>query len=125
LNNPDDIEACKKQFEKYTVEDKYEGVVIKPNNLMAKRVPPYMKVRNPNYLTIIYGYDHTDPDKYAKLYERKTINSKLKLSKTEWYKGLDMLRVKYHDVSNSEAIKNLFASFILEDKKEEGIDPRL
>ena len=125
LNNPDDIEACKKQFEKYTVEDKYEGVVIKPNNLMAKRVPPYMKVRNPNYLTIIYGYDHTDPDKYAKLYERKTINSKLKLSKTEWYKGLDMLRVKYHDVPNSEIIKNLFASFILEDKKEEGIDPRL
>ena len=46
-----------------------EGVVIKPEE--ERENAPYLKVRNPEYLSIIYGYDYRFPHKYAKLLKQK------------------------------------------------------
>ncbi len=126
LSNEDDINKCINQFRQYTFVEKYEGVVMKPNSLVASSTIPYMKIRNPEYLTIIYGFDYKEPRKYEKLYERKSIKGKLKLSCNEWATGLKMLRIPYDSIDKSNnKIKHLFANFIVEDKRSESFDPRL
>jgi len=126
LSSDEDIEKCKAEFEKYTTVDKYEGVVIKPNALDVTDIPPFVKVRNPKYLTIVYGFDYTNNLKYEKLYERKSIAGKMRLSMIEWKQGLKMLEVPYDSINeDNEKIKGLYAKFIIEDKKSEGFDPRL
>ena len=42
---------------------------------MKDGIVPYMKVRNPSYLAIIYGYDYRFPHKYTKLMKQKNISS--------------------------------------------------
>lgn len=125
LYDQNEVEALIEQFKQYTTNEKHEGVVMKPNDLTCKNIPPYMKIRNPEYLTITYGFDYTNDAKYKKLYERKSIKSKLKLSWKEWNLGLEMLRIPYNEINSSNKIKHLFANFIIEDNKSETFDPRL
>ena len=126
LSKSEDIEAMKNQFYIYTEDEKCEGVVIKPNKLNGTKTVPYMKVRNPNYLTLIYGYDYQTEKKYKKLYDRKSINKKLKVCIDEWKLGLKLLGIKYSDInlSNNE-LKSLYLMFMQEEEKETGLDPRL
>lgn len=57
-----------------------EGVVIKVNKIKKQmNFAPFMKVRNPNYLSIIYNYDYIFPKKYEKLLKQKNIKNKLAL----------------------------------------------
>ena len=119
---PDDNDKLIEQFNKYTVDDHYEGVVIKPNDLHAKCLP-YMKVRNKNYLTIVYGYDYLNSYKYDKLISRKNVSNKMKMSQEEWKIGL--LSIPYNQINdNNETLKSLYARFLDEDSSFE-IDPRL
>ena len=121
-----DVSACIEQFRKYTTDEHFEGVVLKPNSLKEKRVPPYMKVRNPDYLTIIYGYDYLSDEKHKKLCSKKSIRGKIAASIREWKTGLSLLSIRYDDISkDNEELKKLYASFIFEEKKEEELDPRL
>lgn len=117
--------SAQKWFDKLTYDLGYEGVVIKPLQFNQK-VLPYMKVRNNKYLTIVYGYDYTNSQKYLKLYERKGIKSKLNLSKKEWILGLKMLKTPYDSINeeNKEYFK-LLTEFIVEEKGEQKLDPRL
>ena len=126
LEKEEDVAACIEQFSRYTTENHYEGVVLKPNRLDVWKVPPYMKVRNPDYLTIIYGYDYLTGEKHRRLCARKSIKGKLGASLREWRNGLSLLAVKYDDIcSESEDLQKLYASFIFEEKQEESLDPRL
>lgn len=67
-----------------------EGVVVKPI-VPVRGVAPYLKVRNPEYLRIVYGPDWTCPVKSAKLMTRKRIKNKLRTSVRQWDACLDML----------------------------------
>ena len=128
INNEEDIQACIRQFQIFTTIDKYEGVVIKPNQLSytAKHIPPYIKVRNQEYLSIVYGYDHTTPHKYKKLYDRKSIKGKLRLSIREWQLALKILAVPFNNINqNNEELKRLFMTFLKENTEEDKFDPRL
>ena len=126
LENKEEIEACKKQFYRYTTDEGHEGVVLKPNRLDERKVAPYLKVRNPNYLTIIYGYDYLTTEKHKILVNRKSIKGKLKTNVREWRKGLNMLTVKYEDIrQNNEELKKLYASFLFDEAEEKTLDPRL
>ena len=49
-----------------------EGVVIKPNIQPDYDCVPYIKVRHPKYLTLVYGYDDKFPHKYARLLRQKS-----------------------------------------------------
>jgi len=126
LTKESDINDCIEKFKYYTEQKKFEGIVMKPNDLHVKHVVPYMKVRNPNYLSIVYGYDYQNPFKSNKLYERKSIKKKLDMSWKEWHCGLKMLAIHYNDISESNnAMKRLFAKFIMDEKRAESFDPRL
>ena len=126
LSKAEDAAACVRQFYRYTTEEGHEGVVLKPNRLDAKGIVPYLKVRNPDYLTIIYGYDYLTKEKHQTLCTRKSIKGKIKASLREWHKGLDMLSVKYDDIRrDNEKLSKLYASFLVEEEQEKTLDPRL
>ncbi|WP_106766760.1 AAA family ATPase [Paenibacillus faecalis] len=125
LNATDSYKQAEDFFSKLTTEKRMEGVVIKPEKVQA-HVVPYLKVRNPEYLSIIYGYDYRFPHKYAKLLKQKSIHKKLRTSITEYQLGNQMLAVKYEDITpNHEEYKSIAVQLMFEMEKEKEIDPRL
>ena len=126
ISKEEDTAACIRQFYAYTTEEKYEGVVLKPNSLDCWKAVPYIKVRNPNYLTIIYGHDYLTGEKHKRLCSRKSIKGKLRTSLSEWKKGLAMLAIRYDEISmDNERLKQLYASFLCDEGVEKELDPRL
>jgi predicted kinase len=115
-------ELADKWYENLTKNNKMEGCVIKPSTLtLLNNVAPYLKVRNPKYLTIIYGYDMYFPKKFEKLFNQKNINRKIKASIRDYKFGEQMLSV---DISSPE-FKQIVANFMFESEKDRDIDPRL
>ncbi|UUZ81451.1 hypothetical protein LJK88_43550 [Paenibacillus sp. P26] len=85
-----------------------------------------MKVRNPEYLSIIYGYDYRFPHKYRKLMKQKSIGPKLRTSISEFQLGRKMLSVRFDDITpENEAYKEIAANLLFEVAKEREMDPRL
>jgi predicted kinase len=113
-------------YEHITEDLEMEGVVIKPRNIETKYVAPYLKVRNPNYLGITYGYDYQKEYRLKGLIEHKSINKKLRLSIQEWNLGLEMLKTPYKDITEDNKVyKNLVANMVLEINQEKELDGRL
>jgi hypothetical protein len=123
-----DTDALKKAegFFDSIVSRELEGVVVKPESPYIKGVAPFLKVRSPLYLSIIYGYDYLYPPKYEKLIRQKKVQNKMKTSIDEYAYGKRMLEIPRNTISdkNKEYV-NLFARLIFEEKKEEKFDPRL
>ena len=94
-----------------------EGIVMKPL-LWKKGVAPYMKVRNEQYLHLIYGYDYKLH--YQEKLKNKRINKKLELSVKEYELGIDMLRA----TTKSELL-SLACQINFEIEKEKQLDIRL
>ncbi|MFS0916457.1 metallophosphoesterase [Brevibacillus sp. 179-C 1.1 NHS] len=125
LSGPDAYEQATRYFSTITLENKMEGIVIKPEIIDEKLVPA-MKVRNPEYLSIIYGYDYRFPHKYRKLFNQKNIAKKLKTSMQEHKLGRKMLAFKFQDISPENAeYQKIVATMLFEVAKEKEIDPRL
>lgn len=125
LTEPRSYELAELYFSQLTIENHMEGVVIKPE-LMKDGIVPYMKVRNPSYLSIIYGYDYRFPHKYTKLMKQKNISSKLRTSASEYHLGNKMLGVKFSGIApDNESYKASVANLLFEAAKEREIDPRL
>jgi hypothetical protein len=78
-----------------------------------------LKVRNPFYLSIIYGYDYKFPKKYEKLFNQKNIRRKLKASIVEYKLGEQMLKLPM----GSNEQKQVIANLLFENEKEKDIDP--
>ena len=126
LNDDNDVIKLKELFTKYTTELHYEGVVLKPTNMLETKVPPYLKVRNPEYLSIIYGYDYHTPNKYSALLQHKSIRYKLKASKEQWYLGLKLLSIPYNLINEDNInLKKLYVQFLNGMDSEKTLDPRL
>lgn len=115
--NTDDIDIAINYFKELTEQKKYEGIVIKPIYLQ-ENVAPYIKVRNENYLHLIYGYDYLL--KYQKLCENKKIGKKLALSISQFNIGHQML-----SCNNQEQLLDLACQMRFEINKENEIDTRL
>lgn len=125
LNEPDAYSRAEAYFAAITVDKGMEGIVIKPEQ-EQQGVVPYLKVRNPGYLSIIYGYDYKFPHKYAKLMKQKNIAPKLRTSLAEHRLGKQMLEIKLKDISvESEAYKQIAANLLFEVTREKEFDPRL
>ncbi|RRJ63398.1 metallophosphoesterase [Paenibacillus oralis] len=125
LSEPDCLARAESYFAKLTLEQHMEGVVIKPEVWNGKTVP-YMKVRNPEYLSIIYGYDYRFPHKYRKLLKQKNVNQKLRTSLSEYRLGMQLLGVPFADISpDHTAYKEIAANLLFEVAQEREIDPRL
>lgn len=103
-----------------------EGIVIKPEIVYTPNVAPYIKVRNEDYLTIVYGHNYKFAHKYDKLINKKGVKKKLQTSIKEFELGLKMLKTKYSDITpDNEEYKQLLAQMIIEVEKEKKLDPRL
>ena len=103
------------------VANNFEGIIIKPDIVNIKHAPA-IKVRNSNYLHIIYGYDYMTPEKYNHLIGKKNIRDKLSTSIREYQIGINMLKINYDDVSSSNIMKMLCCDFINEETKEKTFD---
>ena len=93
-----------------------EGVVLKPLT-PAEGVTPYMKVRNPQYLRLIYGYDYSLREE--QLIRQKNISGKAAVAVREHAMASRML------TAEDDARRELVVKLIGELKKEAEIDPRL
>lgn len=103
-----------------------EGIVAKPEIVYTKGVAPYIKVRNENYLTIVYGHNYKFKNKYEKLLMKKSVSRKLKASIKEFEIGMQMLKTPYDTITvENEPYKQLLAQMIIEVEKEKELDPRL
>ncbi len=126
LADPDSYLEAERFFSKLTVDHHMEGVVIKPETDDVPGIAPYLKVRNPEYLSIIYGYDYRFPHKYGKLIKQKNIAQKLRTSVNEHRLGKRLLEVRFEEISpDNEVYRETAANLLFEVAKEKVIDPRL
>jgi hypothetical protein len=123
---PEGLATAEQFYNQVTENEKLEGVVVKPDIVYTKGVVPYLKVRNPRYLSIIYGYDYTFPSKFDKLFRQKNITRKARVSLEEFEIGKKLLEIPYTEISedNDKYLKTM-AAMVLEEKREVGLDPRL
>lgn len=101
-----------------------EGIVIKPAQAFVKNIPPALKVRNNNYLTMIYGVDFQDD--LVRQIQKRNIRGKLACSKNDWALNHKLLSVPYADIHQENFYyKNLMLDRILEEEAEHALDPTL
>ena len=118
-------QKAKEFYELLTKNENMEGIVIKPD-IIDLSLAPFIKVRNENYLSIVYGPDYKSDTKYESLLKQKSINKKIGTSIKEFQLGVKMLKVKHNDINmdNYQYIDTLMQFLTYEDKEKE-IDPRL
>lgn len=109
-------ESIKSLFKLYTTEDHMEGIVIKPLEMTPGMIP-YMKVRNEDYLTLVYGYDYKM--RYDQLRERKNVSGKLKMSIKEHALATEML------TASPERLEGMYCEMMFNIRQEKELDPRL
>jgi len=105
---------------------KMEGVVVKPEMVYNASTAPYLKVRNHDYLTIVYGYDFKESGKYEKLIGSKSIQRKVGTSIAEFEIGKSLLEIPRAEINlENEDYCDLIAQMINQEKSEASLDPRL
>jgi hypothetical protein len=110
-------------FNTLTAENE-EGIMIKPAKSYVKGVPPCFKVRNNNYLTMIYGINfNVNFDYYL---ERRNIKRKLEQSINGWEINQQMLEIPYKSLNaENYLMKLLLLKRINNEEIEKTLDPRL
>ncbi|MRX38113.1 hypothetical protein GJU43_02395 [Flavobacterium sp. LC2016-23] len=123
LNKEEKLGEIYSFFEKLTF-DNEEGIMIKPVKNYIKNLPPCFKVRNNNYLTMIYGVNfHQDFDHYL---EKRNVRKKLEQSINGWEINQKMLQVPYKDLEEENyLIRLLLLKRINNEEIEKTLDPRL
>ncbi|MBB1547162.1 MAG: hypothetical protein HG455_006935 [Capnocytophaga sp.] len=101
-----------------------EGVVIKPRKAFLPAMPPAFKVRNNDYLTLIYGVDFQD--RLQEQINKRKIKGKLKCSINDWAINAKLLQTPYADIHEENyEFKNLVLDRILGEEIENQLDSRL
>lgn len=101
-----------------------EGIVIKPHRAFIKGMPPAFKVRNNQYLTMIYGVNFYD--QYDYYIQKRSIGRKLECSINDWMLNWELLKVPYNEINKENYfLKNLLFDRIMGEKAEAGLDKRL
>jgi hypothetical protein len=111
------LEKAKTFFDKKTVAEGMEGIVIKPFDGPVD-VAPYMKVRNENYLTLVYGYDYKH--RYEPLCRQKRVGGKLKVSIKEFELATQLLSAE-----TEQQCTEIIVKMIAQLNQEKELDPRL
>lgn len=115
----DDFDRINEFYQKLTTEKGFEGIVIKPLVYNPnQKCPPYMKVRNPEYLRLVYGFDYDL--RLQALCAQKSIGGKMRLSIDEYALGMAMLAE-----SDKGKRDHLIAAMFGQIAKERDLDPRL
>lgn len=118
LETEEGVEEAFAFYKNLTVNKKMEGVVVKPiDKKLPQGAPPYMKVRSPEYLRLVYGYNY--PSRLGPLCRQKNISGKVQLSIREYESAMKML------TAESDERKELIVKMIGNMKQEKFLDPRL
>ncbi len=122
-NKEEQLQEMYSFFEKLT-EANEEGIMIKPVQHYIKNLPPCFKVRNNNYLTMIYGIDfHQDFDHY---FDKRNVKKKLEQSINGWEINQKMLQIPYKDLNEENYLMRLLLlKRINNEEIEKTLDPRL
>ncbi|MFW0738687.1 hypothetical protein [Flavobacterium sp. T12S277] len=122
-NKEEQLKEMYSFFEKLT-NDNEEGIMIKPVQNYIKNLPPCFKVRNNNYLTMIYGVNfHQDFDHYL---GKRSIRQKLEQSVNGWEINQKMLQIPYKDLEEENYLMRLLLlKRINNEEIEKTLDPRL
>jgi hypothetical protein len=127
LKDEEDLKKQYPEIEKWyqNLADKLEeGVVIKPRKAFIKNLPPAFKVRNPNYLVMIYGIGFMQKLDYY--IGKRKIGDKIKCSVNDWALNHELLKVPYNTINTENyKIKNLFFDRIMGEEIENKLDSRL
>jgi len=97
--------------------------VLKPDIILKNKLP-LLKVRNPDYLTIIYGYDYRLKHNYKMLVNKKRTTHKISQSIKEFKLGLNLLTMNYNNLDSDE-YKSRLENFICCEIYGTNLDPRL
>jgi predicted kinase len=103
------------EFFNQVVEQGLEGIVIRPIKPEDKAKIPYMKLRERDYLRLLYGPDYTEHE--AKLASWRNIDRKIELSVKEWLLGKEML--------SSSKRRDVMVEMLGYMEQEQTLDPRL
>jgi hypothetical protein len=118
------VEKAYNYFNVLTNNEKMEGVVVKPTEVYVENIAPMFKVRNNNYLTLIYGVEFDY--KFDYYLSRRKIDKKVKASINEWKISQALLRINKKDINtDNEYYVDLVEKRIYEEKLEENLDSRL
>jgi len=123
VNDISSRQKGKEFFHTLSYDRGFEGIVIKPNKIdkaVFNNVVPYFKVRNEDYLLIIYGYLYKEY--YNRFIKSKNRSMKAKIAAClqEWNAGLKMLQAK-----TSSDFTNAYLEFKYGENIEVNVDPRL
>lgn len=125
LNEENWFNNLQEFYTRMTSENLLEGLVLK-NEKFVTRLSNFIKVRNDEYLSIIYGFNYKFPHNFNKLIKNKSITSKLRQAIKEYHLGLKMLEQPYNSIDkedNQEFVKYLVK--FIDDEQRHYIDPRL
>lgn len=101
-----------------------EGIVIKPRTAFIKGIPPAFKVRNNQYLTMIYGVDFQD--NFDNYFAKRKVKNKIECSINDWMLNYEMLKVPYTEINKENYfLKNLVLDRIMGEAVESTLDPLL
>ncbi|NDV66639.1 hypothetical protein [Bacteroides sp. 224] len=101
-----------------------EGILVKPRQAFIKGLPPAFKIRNNQYLTMIYGVDYQNH--YNSYLQKRSIGRKLECSINDWMLNWELLKVKYQDIDKENYFfKNLVLDRIMGENVESTLDKRL
>lgn len=120
FSDPDHLVKAYEFFNALTYEQGFEGVVVKPDKYNPGKAP-YMKVRNKEYLRIVYGFDYDNADRLKALCRQKSIKGKSRLAVKEYELGMAMLTVG----SDLTLKKKIIAEMMGCMAEEKTLDPRL
>ena len=115
--------VLKEWFDKKTIDEGYEGIVLKPDLIQIDKLP-LLKVRNQDYLTIIYGYDYKLEHNYKTLVNKKKTSRKICQSIKEFKLGMNLLSMRYSNLDSDE-YKSRLENFINCELDGNNLDPRL
>jgi predicted kinase len=105
-----------------------EGVVIKPLrvDMGTLSYAPYLKVRNKEYLRLVYGPSYDRAKSYKNLIDSKKVGGKIKCSIEEWNLSMKMLAIPYSSIDrDNQDMRSFLTSFIGVEKELGSMDPRL
>lgn len=122
-NYEENIQLIYDFFEKLSSENE-EGIMIKPEKNYIKGIPPCFKVRNNNYLTMIYGIRLQEDYDYH--LHKRNIKKKLEQSINDWEINQQMLQIPYKNLNRENYLmKLLLLKRINNEEIEKNLDPRL
>ncbi len=120
LESEEDVLRLHKFYDDLVEDGITEGIVIKPL-IWKKDEIPHIKVRNAEYLRIVYGFDYTS--ELLRHAKNKNIRNKLNISIKE--QNLNLTLMDAYSNGNKVIQKEIYSLLIAEFEKERGLDPRL